>query len=323
MTAPSTANALLYDTTPQPRLTPSLLRKPAYVMNFPFSYSATAANNAWMRELAVEDRSIDARKAYRQWLEVYHFLASEALVYVLPTPPDCALQDLVFTANLGVALEHVPERDVIVLSNFTTDVRAGEAGVGRPFFEAMGYRVFVPPHKFEGDAELKHLHDDVYVGGYGQRSDRESYRWMEEEFDMRVVALEEADEYLYHLDCTVFPVTREDTLVCTEMFEKSEIAELEEHTNIHDVSIAQCFSGICNSLRINNTLINSSHVQGLEAGTDEYRDEVDKNRRLVDLGSDLGFEVNFFNLSEYHKGGALLSCMVMHLNRNSYEFQLL
>ena len=29
-----------------------------------------------------------------------------------------------------------------------------------------------------------------------------------------------------------------------------------------------------------------------------------------------------FNLGEYLKGGALLSCMVMHLNRHSYNFQL-
>ena len=48
-----------------------------------------------------------------------------------------------------------------------------------------------------------------------------------------------------------------------------------------------------------------------------------KNRKLEDIAVAMGFEVNFFNLSEYLKGGALLSCMIMHLNRNSYEFSLL
>ncbi len=33
-------------------------------------------------------------------------------------------------------------------------------------------------------------------------------------------------------------------------------------------------------------------------------------------------EVSYFNLSEYLKGGGLLSCMVMHLNRYSYAFKL-
>jgi len=36
----------------------------------------------------------------------------------------------------------------------------------------------------------------------------------------------------------------------------------------------------------------------------------------------LGFDLSFFNLSEYHKSGALLSCMLLHLNRQSYEFAL-
>lgn len=32
--------------------------------------------------------------------------------------------------------------------------------------------------------------------------------------------------------------------------------------------------------------------------------------------------VSYFNLGEYVKGGALLSCMVMHLNRHPYAFRL-
>jgi len=81
----------------------------------------------------------------------------------------------------------------------------------------------------QGEADLKHLHD-VYVGGYGQRSERAAYEWMEREFDMRIVKVRETDPYLYHLDCTVFPLTREDTLVCTEMFEREEVAAIERHT---------------------------------------------------------------------------------------------
>ena len=44
--------------------------------------------------------------------------------------------------------------------------------------------------------------------------------------------------------------------------------------------------------------------------------------RIEDIATELAFEVVYFNLSEYHKGGALLSCMVMHLNRFSYRFDL-
>jgi N-dimethylarginine dimethylaminohydrolase len=304
-------------------LNPSRLAKPTFLMNCPFSYSTEFANNAWMRDLAPQARAVDTRKALRQWLEVYHFLASEALVYVLPTPDGQQLQDLVFTANIGVVLEHIPERDVVIISNFSSEPRIGESAVGRRFFESMGYRTFVAPHKFEGDAELKHLRDNVYVGGFGIRSDVAAYHWMEDTFDMKVVTLRETDEYLYHLDCTFFPLTREDALVCTEAYERSELTHIERYTNIRDVSLDLCLTGICNSVRLNNTILNASHIYELKTNTDEYRAERAKNRQLEDIAGELGLEVGYFNLSEYHKGGGLLSCLIMHLNRKSYEFRLL
>jgi N-dimethylarginine dimethylaminohydrolase len=219
-------------------------------------------------------------------------------------------------------LETDDERGTVVLSNFTSKPRRGETDVGSQFFQALGYDTYVSPHRFEGDAELKHLHDNVYVGGYGQRSERETYEWMERTFGIEVVAVAHDDPYLYHLDCTVFPVTREDTLVCTEIYSDDEVAALESHTNIIDVSLDLCYAGICNSVRLSNLILSASHVHHLKAGTEEYTEEVAKNRRLEDIAVESGFEVGYFNLSEYHKGGALLSCMVMHLNRYSYAFSL-
>lgn len=303
-------------------LNPTRLQHPAFLLSPPFSYSTDSPNNAWMEELANYERAPDIKKATIQFMELYRYLSSEALVYLLPTPRDSRLQDLVFTANLGVILEHVEGKDTVVLSNFATEPRRGETEVGLGFFEAMGYQTHVSPALFEGDAELKHLHDNVYVGGYGLRSEREAYEWMERTFDMEIVKLRLTDPYLYHLDCTVFPITRESGLVCTEMYEKDEIAELEKHLDIIDVSADDCFSGICNSLRLTNTILNSSHLHDLKAGTEEYSSELQKNRTLEDIATRLAFEVAYFNLSEYHKGGALLSCMVMHLNRHSYTFRL-
>lgn len=301
---------------------PGTLDRPAYLMNCPFSYSANEPNNAWMYELDDAARRINRETAMCQFAQLYDRMASDAFVFLLPTPANCQLQDLVFTANLGVVLEHVPERNVVVLSNFTSAPRVGETEVGREFFEAMGYTTLVAPFKFEGEAELKHLHDNVYVGGYGIRSDRQVYDWMESEFDMEVIKVEEADEYLYHLDCSIFPITAEDTLVCTEMLDRGEVATLEKATNIIDVSADACFAGLTNSVRHHQFILNASHIHSLRAGTDEYFEELRKNRELEDIAVRLGLEVNYFNLSEYHKGGALLSCMVMHLNRRSYSFSL-
>ena len=303
--------------------TPGTLERPAFLMSCPFSYSAGRPNNVWMRELCDEERKVDRTKAMSQFAQVYRHMAADAFVFLLPTPKDCTLQDLVFTANLGIVLEHVSGRNVVVLSNYTSEPRVGETEVGDQFFRAMGYTTVVAPYKFEGEAELKHLHDNVYIGGYGIRSDRRVYDWMEEEFDMQVVKVEEVDEYLYHLDCSIFPATAEDTLVCTELFDKPELAQMEKVTNVIDVSVDACLYGICNSVRHHNAILNASHVHGLRAGTEEYFEEVRKNRELEDLAVKLGLEVCYVNLSEYHKGGALLSCMVMHLNRRSYSFSLI
>src|SRR5829696_5279608 len=235
MRKPMTVQASVLEAHDAPR-TPSELKRSSFVLNFPFSFSTEVANNPWMEDLSEGDRAPDLRRAGTQFLELYRFLASEALVYLLPSPRVDDLQDLVFTANLGIALTHL-EPAPIVVSNFTTDVRRGEVDVGLPFFEAMGYETRLAPYRFEGEADLKHLHDNVYVGGYGLRSERETYEWMERDFDMEVVKVRERDPYLYHLDCTIFPITREDTLVCTSLFEPEELAELERHTNVIDVSV--------------------------------------------------------------------------------------
>jgi N-dimethylarginine dimethylaminohydrolase len=316
-------NQVVEKTAPEQVLNPTRIYKPAFLLNVPFSYSTNVANNIWMEELSDEERKPDCRRAMRQFLDLYHFLAADSLVFLLPAPGDCNLQDLVFTANIGIVLQHLPDENTVVLSNFTSEPRRGETDVGVQFFESLGYDAYVPPFRFEGEAELKHLHDNVYIGGYGTRSEIETYSWMEKTFGMKIIKLLEDDPYLYHLDCTVFPVTRDTTLVCTEMYEKETIREIEKETDIIDVSVDACYSGICNSVRLGNTILNASNIHDMKPNHEHYFPELEKNRRLEDIAVTLGFEVSYFNLSEFMKGGALLSCMVMHLNRNSYEFTLI
>jgi len=306
----------------RPWLNPTQLERPSFLLNFPFSYSTGHPNNPWMTDLSTTGRQPDYKRAATQFLQLYRGLAAEALVYLLPTPRTNDLQDLIYVANLGIVLGHLPDKNTVVVSNFTSAPRRGETAVGVHFFEGMGYDVKVPTTKFEGEAELKHLHDNVYVGGYGIRSERATNDWMERTFDMRIVPVRLQDPYLYHLDCLLFPITSKATLVCTELFTKKEIAALEKVTEVIPVTVDDCYSGICNSVRLPTTVLNSSHIHDLKAGTEDYRVELAKNRRLEDIANDLAMEVSYFNLSEFHKSGALLSCMVLHLNRHSYTIAL-
>jgi len=308
--------------TVSPWLNPTQLGRPAFLMNFPFSYATGFANNPWMKDMKGDKRQPDFVRAAVQFLAVYQNVAAEGLVYLLPTPQGADLQDLLYTANLGIVLEHLPDKNTVVISNFASAPRCGETPVGVKFFQDMGYDVHVAPGKFEGEAELKQLYDNVYVGGYGIRSERETYDWMEKKFDMRIIKLRETEPYLYHLDCSIFPITRENTLVGTELFSKKELAELGKFTNIIPVTVDECFSGICNNVRLPNQVLNSSHIHDLKAGTEDYRFELQKNRKLEDIAANLALEISYFNLSEFHKSGALLSCMVMHLNRSCYNIAL-
>jgi N-dimethylarginine dimethylaminohydrolase len=308
--------------TASPWTNPTQFDRPAFLMNFPFSYATGFANNPWMQDMKDDKRRPDFTRAAVQFLAVYQNMSAEGLVYLLPTPRGADLQDLLYTANLGIVLDHLPDKNTVVISNFTSAPRRGETPVGVKFFHDMGYEVHVAPSKFEGEAELKHLYDNIYVGGYGIRSEKETYEWMERNFDMRVIKLREVEPYLYHLDCSIFPITSENTLVCTELFSKKELAELGRVTNIIPVSADEAFSGICNSVRLPNQVLNSSHIHDLKAGTEDYKHELQKNRKLEDIASNLALEISYFNLSEFHKSGALLSCMVMHLNRASYKIAL-
>lgn len=305
-----------------PDLNPTSLERPAYLLNVPFSLQADTPNNVWMEELQVDDRHVNIKKAVNQFMKLYNFLAAESIVYLLPTPRLQGLQDLVYTANLGIVLDHLPDHNTVVLSNYSSEVRVPETEVGEFFFKQMGYGTAIPPYHFEGEAELKHLYGNVYIGGYGIRSDKRAYEWMEEQFDMRVIKLKETDPYLYHLDCTVFPITKEEVMVCTKMYTQKEIKEIESVSNIIDIGEDEAFFGICNSVRMGNILLNASNIHEMKRSDQYYDGERQKNRMLEDIAVKYGFETAFFNLSEFMKSGALLSCMVMHLNRRSYDMIL-
>lgn len=293
--------------------TPSQLNVPSYVMNFPFTLDTSNPNNIWMQELSPEELKVDKRKAYKQFMDVYNFISAGALVYLLPNEGN--FQDQVYVANLGLQLPHLKDKNTILLSNYTSEPRQGEEYVGEKFFNMMGYDTHISPYKWEGEADLKYLHDNVYIGGYGIRSDIEAYKWMEENFDMNIIKVEMVDDYLYHLDCSIFPLTSEDTLICTDFYEPEEIKLIEQYTNIIDIPEHIHYYDITNAVRYGNMVLGSSFIHELDKDHEWYDGEKAKIDFMEKICYKLGLEPVFFNISEYAKSGAALSCMVMHLNR--------
>jgi N-dimethylarginine dimethylaminohydrolase len=301
--------------------TPSQLSIPSYVLNFPFTLSTENPNNIWMNELSPEDLQINKPKAYKQFLDLYNFIAGGSLVYLLPSAGN--FQDQVYVANVGIYLPHLKDKNEIILSNFTSEPRQGEEKVAQPFFKSMNYNTTICPYKWEGEADLKYLGDNVYVGGYGIRSSKEAYEWMNKNYDMNIIPVEMVDDYLYHLDCSIFPLTNEKTLVCTELFAPEELQMLGKYTDIIDVSVDDAFGGITNSVRLGNMILCASNISELKSGEELYEMEKHKINSLEKICANEGMEPILFNLSEFMKSGAMLSCMVMHLNRVDQNKSLL
>jgi N-dimethylarginine dimethylaminohydrolase len=146
---------------------------------------------------------------------------------------------------------------------------------------------------------------------------------MEKEFDMNIIKLAMTDEYLYHLDCSIFPLNGDQTLVSTELFDPQELREIEKYTEIIDVDVDDALCGMTNSVRMGNMILCASNISEMKKTDEYYEMEKHKINSLEKICSDAGMEPVLFNLSEYMKSGAMLSCMVMHLNRIDHNKTLL
>ena len=242
--------------------TPSQLPIQSYVMNFPHTFSTKDPNNVWMKEMSDKELSINRPKAYKQFMDLYNFMAGQSLVHLLPAEGD--FQDLIYVANLGLQLPHIKDENVILLSNYTSPPRQGEEYVGEKFFKQMGYKTHISPYKWEGEADIKYLSDNVYIGGFDIRSDIKTYHWMEENFDMNIIKVKMVDEYMYHLDCSIFPLNTRSTMVCTELYEKEELAKISKYTNIIDIDAEDSMYGMANSVRLGNMILCASNISELK-----------------------------------------------------------
>ena len=299
-------------------ITPSQLPFDVFALCAPLHVDTGIANNIWMEELSKKDRGLDKEKFIGQWFNFYNVLAANSLVYLIPSKE--GLQDQTYV-NCAIYMPHIKEEDTIVLGKFTARGRQGEEEVAGRLFQEMGYKVVQCPYKLEGEAELKYSgKDNIYYGGYGIRSDIKAHEWLEEKLGAKVIKLREKDPYLYHLDCNLFVISKNDIILNTGAFSKKTIKEIEKITNIHSVGEDEAYQGICNSLRVGDMLCNASSLAYMKSTDKYYMEEVRKNAELEKICDKVGIELMYFDMSEAWKSGALLSCFCMHLNHRNMDY---
>jgi len=285
-------------------MNPTQLKIPVYLMNSPIAFE----NNGELKK-----KDVNFQRLVNQFFELYNYISSESCVYLIPNNSQAKLINLA-TASIGnVLFDKIDSDNINLILNNNNSI------LGEDFFRNLGYSIGIANNlNYEGELTLKYLKDNVYLGGY---SDKEGYKWFKQIEDfhkIKIIKLCLIDENLPYLNNSVFPITRDYLLLCTDLYTKKEIKEIEEFVEIESVSLDDCYQGACNNLRLFNSLINSSNIFELKKSSKEYKREIKKNRFLEDIAADYGMELIQFNMSEYLKINFWLSDLILTLNNSSY-----
>lgn len=310
---------------------------PAFMVATPYTTNVSEPNNIWMKELQEQGKLVvDRDKMEKQHYEICKLLSTVGTVHKMETTEP--LQDIVYTANSGAIMVHLdPSVDRrILVSNFKSGPRRGETPVIAAYYKSLGFEpVIVPdfnekgePMYFEGEADLKWIYDNVYIGASGLRTNAAALRWIEKEFDCKIIDFPQNNEYLYHLDCNVFPLTQESVLMNTSVLDNNKIKEIEKYCEIIPLGDTDedqmdfALSGMTNSIKAGELWIMPSDIAELSKTKDKdfYECERDKIEYAEELADEFGLQLVIQNVSAFYCGGSSLSCHVQHLNQKSFMF---
>ena len=274
---------------------PSQLDTPAFLMSFPFTVDNRVPNNAWMEG----ERALPYHKpiAFRQWQALYKELSARGVVWLLPAEGD--FQDRPFVADVACVMHHAPP--FVAVSKLACEGRDGEEAAVRLFFASMGCTVCQSPFPWQGEADLKHITENVYIGGWGQRSTLIAFAWMRDAFGADIVTVELTAPKAYHLDALLFPLGGQKALVATSAFQSGDLRKIEQCVDIIEVPKHCVYDNWTNCVLIGDMVL---HNPTSAESASELSTLLEKH----------GFWLRTIDLSEFDLSGAALSCLVMHLN---------
>jgi N-dimethylarginine dimethylaminohydrolase len=295
---------------------------PMFAMTSPnFSYIENdyPLNNDFMADTHKDKGEIytDKELMWYQWQEVYSLLSQFGLVFVEPSSSK-KIPDLVFTSNAGMAMPNHIAKNTIILSNFRSKPRARETLLNKQFFESLGYECIMPPHFFEGFADLKYLKDNIFIGGYGIRTQIETYEWLQDNFDMQILPVRVTDPYQYHFDCNCFIVDNQN-IICSSNLRKEDIAAIEKLAEVHMVSREDAKNTSCNIIQLGGTILAAEYLDVMEEDDPEFAVEAGRIKRLEEIANKIGYNIVFMDMSALDDFGAAASCLVMPLNYYNIE----
>jgi N-dimethylarginine dimethylaminohydrolase len=158
------------------------------------------------------------------------------------------------------------------------------------------------------------------MGGYGFRSDIKAHHWIAEKFGCRIIPIKETDETLYHLDCSAFVMNAYSVMLCAEIMDRQTVHQIEQFASVIPVNKQDAYAGICNSLKVEDAIYNSSPLKFMRPDDDDYDGQKHKNETLERICRDLGYEIVYLDLSQAELAGAKLSCFCAPLSGSQARY---
>tara|TARA_B100001964_G_scaffold136392_2_gene150494 strand:+ start:1116 stop:1904 length:789 start_codon:yes stop_codon:yes gene_type:complete len=244
--------------------------------------------NPWMR---ISDAT-DSEKSKTQWYDLMKTLEDDVGVELERMIPIKGWPDLVFTANAGVA-----HNGIAVISKFKHPERQGEEKYFKNWFTEHGYKVVsLEDGSFEGAGDLLGF-DDIWFGGYGQRSDKEVYTTLSDIYDKEIIPLKLVNEKFYHLDTCFCPLSGGELLYyppAFDLYSQKLIAERRPFRVIVSSQEAERFA--CNAVCVGNHVV-------LPSGCDE----------TMKVLKQYGYITHPVELNEFFKSGGSAKCLTFAL----------
>ncbi len=198
---------------------------------------------------------IDKQKAKKQWLDLKDLLEKKGIiVHVQKYIPKIECPDMVFTANHGIVI-----KDTFIAANFLKKERKLEIPYIVPtILEKGNFNKYDQcPYPWEGEAELFHYKENLYIGGYGQRATKKALIWFEKEYGIEIIKLKITNPSFYHLD-TCFTIRNNKIFLYPNAFSKKTLSQLKEKVgikNIYEVEKDIAFSFALNCIQLDNCAI--------------------------------------------------------------------
>lgn len=238
------------------------------------------------------------KSVYQSWMK------NGMLDEVLEIKGVPGLEDMVFTANQSFPWI-IDGKKVVVISRMRHASREREVPYFRKFYKNLGYELLElqGSFHFEGMGDLiPHYGKNLLYGGYGHRTDPESYNEISRLLKAPVVLLRLEDSRFYHLDTCFIPADENTVLLTPAAFRREDLQGLKKlFTNIIEIPDEEADKYFALNAHLVNDQKTKKKVAVLQKGTTVMKQELNK----------LGFEVTEIDTSEFIKSGGSCFCMKM------------